>query len=135
MRFRFKPILFTLLFSIAHPCNAELLAPRSSDALLALAETTQETTTKETPAVMEADSLSGKKDNQIEATGNATFQKDGQSIRADSLLYSQDTKDIDAQGSVVLEQEGSTLSGPHLKINLDTGIGVMEQPRFFPEGK
>ena len=86
--------------------------------------------TLETPAFVEADHLTGKKENQIEATGNAILRKRGQSIRADRLLYFQDTQEIDAQGSVVLEQDGNTMSGPHLKLNLDTSIGTMEQPVF-----
>ena len=85
---------------------------------------------QETPAFMEADHLSGKKESQIEATGNAVLRKRGQSIRADRLLYFQDTQDLDAQGSVVLEQDGNTMSGPHLRLNLDTNIGAMEQPVF-----
>jgi LPS-assembly protein len=59
------------------------------------------------------------------------LRKGDQSIRMDRLRYFQDTRDIDAQGSVVVEQEGSTMSGPHLRLNLDTSIGTMEQPEFF----
>ncbi|MDZ4200656.1 MAG: LPS-assembly protein LptD [Gallionella sp.] len=89
-------------------------------------------TTQETPAFVEADRLEGKKDNQIEATGNAILRKRGQSIRGDRLLYFQGTQDLDAQGSVVIEQEdGSTMSGPHLRLNLDTNVGTMEQPVFY----
>ncbi|MDO8464952.1 MAG: LPS-assembly protein LptD [Gallionella sp.] len=84
-----------------------------------------------TPSFVEADKLEGKKENQLEATGNAILRKRGQSIRADRLLYFQDTQDVDAQGSVVLEQAGSTISGPHLKLNLDTSIGTMEKPIFY----
>ncbi|MDD5299380.1 MAG: LPS-assembly protein LptD [Gallionella sp.] len=87
--------------------------------------------TQETPSFVEADHLEGKKENQIEATGNAILRKHGQSLRADRLLYFQDTQDVDAQDSVVLEQGGSTMSGPHLKLNLDTSIGTMEQPVFY----
>jgi LPS-assembly protein len=84
-----------------------------------------------TPSFVEADKLEGKKENQLEATGNAILRKRGQSIRADRLLYFQDTQDVDAQGSVVLEQGGNTISGPHLKLNLDTSIGTMEKPIFY----
>jgi LPS-assembly protein len=84
-----------------------------------------------TPSFVEADHLEGKKENQIEATGNAVLRKRGQSLRADRLLYFQDTQDVDAQGSVVLNQAGSTISGPHLKLNLDTSAGIMEQPVFY----
>jgi LPS-assembly protein len=86
---------------------------------------------QETPTFVEADRLTGKKESQLEATGNAVLRKKGQSIRADRLLYFQDTQDIDAQGSVVLEQDGNTMSGPHLRLNLDTNIGSMEQPVFY----
>ena len=128
MRFRCKPIIFALLCSFVHHAgaNEDLLALRMDNTYLASAGQTQEA-----PAVVEADRLSGKKDNQIEAAGNATLHKGGQSIRADRLSYSQDSQDIDAQGSVVLEQNGSTMSGSHLKLNLDTSIGIMEQPQFY----
>ena len=129
MRFRFKPIFFTVFFTFAQPAAASeaLPAQRSDQAVIALAEPAQETA-----AVVEADSLSGKKNNQIEAAGNATLRKDGQSIRADRITYSQETQDIDAHGAVVLEErDGSTMSGSHLKLNMDTSIGVMEQPKFY----
>lgn len=127
MRFRLKPIAFTLLCTFAHHASAsvDLLALRMDKTFNAMAAA------QETPSFVEADHLVGKKENQIEATGNAILRKRGQSLRADRLLYFQDTQDLDAQGSVVLEQEGSTMSGPHLKLNLDTNIGVMEQPVFY----
>jgi len=112
------------------------------------------------PAVVEADRLEGKKGKQLEATGNALLRKGEQTIRADKLLYFQDTqdihaqgavqmrkgdqsiradrlryiegtRDIDAQGSVELEEAGSKMAGPYLRLNMDTNIGVMDQPTFF----
>ncbi|OGS92591.1 MAG: organic solvent tolerance protein [Gallionellales bacterium GWA2_59_43] len=128
MRFRLKPVVFSLLCACAHnaAANADLLALRMDKTFMAMAEAGQET-----PAFVEADRLEGKKDNQIEATGNAVLRKQGQSIRADRLLYFQDTRDLDAQGSVVVEQDGNTMSGPHLRLNLDTNVGVMEKPEFY----
>ncbi|MGA7750888.1 MAG: LPS-assembly protein LptD [Gallionella sp.] len=82
------------------------------------------------PAVIDADSLVGQKDNQIEATGNAMLRQGGQSVSADRLLYQQNTHEVDAQGSVVLKQNGSSMSGPHLLFNMDNGTGTMEQPQF-----
>jgi LPS-assembly protein len=128
MRFRFKFITFFLFCTFAHLVDANAEPPLAPD----MDEPVEAADPMEaTPAVVEADRLSGKKDNQIEAAGNAILRKDDQSIRADSLSYSQDTQNVDAQGSVVLEQAGSTMSGPHLKLNLDTGIGIMEQPKFY----
>ncbi|MDP2761478.1 MAG: LPS-assembly protein LptD [Sideroxyarcus sp.] len=126
MRFRLKSIAFIFLCSFAHHASAEpeLPALHTGEALMTVAEA-------EAPAFVEADHLAGKKENQIEATGNAILRKSGQSIRAERLLYSQETQDLDAQGSVVLEQDGNTMSGPHLQLNLDTSIGTMEQMEFY----
>jgi LPS-assembly protein len=128
MRFRLKPVAFSLLCAFAHNAGAEvdMLALELDRTFMAKPEPVQET-----PAFVEADRLVGKKENQIEATGNAILRKRGQSIKADRLLYFQDTQDLDAQGSVVLEQDGNTMSGPHLVLNLDTNIGQMERPVFY----
>ena len=129
MRSRFKFILFSVLLTFAQldAAGEELSAPAMEPSVVALAESAQETA-----AVVEADRLSGKKNNQIEAAGNAILRKDGQSIRADRMTYSQETQDLDAQGSVVLqERDGSSMSGPHLKLNLDASSGIMEQPKFY----
>lgn len=128
MRFRLKPVAFSLLCTFAHNAGAEvdLLALELDRTFMAMPDPEQET-----PAFVEADRLVGKKENQIEATGNAILRKRGQSIKADRLLYFQDTQDLDALGSVVVEQDGNTMSGPHLILNLDTNIGKMEQPVFY----
>jgi len=128
MRFCLKPVAFSLLCTFAPHASAEVEWPalRMDKTFKAMPPPLQET-----PAFVEADHLTGKKENQIEATGNAVLRKSGQSISADRLLYFQDTQDLDAQGSVVLEQDGNTMSGPHLQLNLDTSIGTMEQPVFY----
>src|SRR3989338_9603791 len=128
MRFHLKSVALSLLCTFAHHAgaNAEPLVLRTDKTFMAMAGATQET-----PTFIDADRLTGKEEIWFEATGNAVLHKRGQSIRADRLLYFQDTQELDAQGSVVLEQEGSTMSGPHLRLNLDTSIGTMEQPVFF----
>jgi len=157
MRFFHHLIVMYLIFTFAHlpVANAELLGPGEDKTLPSKGDTKPEE-----PAVVEADHLEGKKGKQLEASGNALLRKGDQTIRADRLLYFQDTQDIhaqgsvlllkgdqsirtdrlwyfqdtreiDAQGSVVLEQNGSKVSGPHLKFNLDTSVGTMEKPVFF----
>ncbi len=83
------------------------------------------------PAVIEADSLTGQANQQVQATGDATISQDGKSIRADTLLFDQTTHEVDAQGSVVLKQDGNSMSGPHLQFNMGTSSGTMEQPQFY----
>jgi LPS-assembly protein len=128
MRFRLKSLAIFLLCFIAQLCYAGEDSPELR------ADQNPPTTTvakPEAPAVIEADSLVGQKENQIEATGDATISQGGQSIRADRLLYQQNSHELDAQGSVVLEQNGNTMSGPHLQFNLDSSVGKMEQPQFY----
>ncbi|MFA6921464.1 MAG: LPS assembly protein LptD, partial [Gallionella sp.] len=120
MRFRLKPVVFTLLCIFAHSAVAE--EPRAQDKP---AEELVE------PVLLEADNLTGDKKNQVEATGNAILSKSDQSIRADRIFYDQETKDAEGFGSVVLNQAGSTASGPYIKLNMDTHAGLMEQPEFY----
>lgn len=120
MRFRLKPVLFTLLCVFA--CNAMAEELRAQD---------KSAVSPEEPVFVEADNLTGDKKNQVEATGDAILIKEDQTVRADRLLYDQETGDLDGAGSVVVEQKGSTMSGPHLKLNMDTHAGFMEQPVFF----
>lgn len=126
MRFRHQPVIICLFFTFAYPAgaNADLLALQMEPAL-SVANTL--------PTYVDADSLTGNTRNQIEATGNVKLRNGDQSISADRLTYSQETQDLEAQGSVLLEQKGSSMRGPLLKLNLETGTGRMEQPSFYIE--
>jgi len=128
MRFPLKPITLSLLCVFANNAgaSADLLALRMDKTFMAMAEPIEAT-----PSFVEADNLEGKQEDRIEANGNAILRKRGQSIRADHLLYFQNSEDLDATGSVVLEQGGNTMSGPHLMLNLETSIGTMEQPTYY----
>jgi LPS-assembly protein len=83
------------------------------------------------PVLIEADRIDGGKENQIEATGNVLLRKLDQSIRADHLLYNQESQRFEASGSVVLEQNGTTVSGSQLSLDLDAETGEMQQPSFY----
>jgi LPS-assembly protein len=128
MRFCLKSLaILLLLFLAQYSCAAEDLAELRTE------HKPRATTGANSadPAVIEAGSLVGQKDNQIEAAGDAKISQGGQSIRADHLLYQQSSHEVDAQGSVVLDQDGNTMSGPHLIFNMDSSVGKMEQPQFY----
>lgn len=123
MRFRVPSLFVLMLCCGVHAADAAVIAPAAS------------AVQGDTEAVIEADSLSGQRDRQIEATGDATLRKDGKLIRADRLLYTPTDREVDAQGGVVLEQQqGDKVSGPHLHLNMETGRGEMEQPQFRFQG-
>ena len=90
MRFRLKPVVFTLLCVFVHPAVAEEARAHS----VAMQPVQDE------PVLLESDKLTGDKKNQVEATGNAILTKSDQKVRADRLLYNQETS----------EAEGSALS-------------------------
>lgn len=131
MRFRLKSLFVFLLCHFAHYSYAGEYVPelRADNIPITTAKDN-----KNEPAIIEADSLTGQKEDQIEAIGNVTIHQSGQSIRADHLLYQQRSQELDAQGSVVLKRDGNTMSGPHLQLNLGNSAGTMEQPQFYLEG-
>ena len=128
MRFRFKYPFIILVFCVAQHCYAGEDMPASGVGTPLPVLTNGD---QEGPAVIEANKLVGKANDQIKATGNATISQDGKSIRADTLLFNQHTHEIDAQGGVILKQDGNTMNGPHLMFNMDKSSGAMEQPQYY----
>lgn len=116
MRFRVFSLVFTLLFCAQPDSYAATAAP--------------EPVSNGDEAVLEADSLVGQRNRQLEAKGDATLRQDGKSIRADRILYSPSDREVEAQGDVVLEQQNDMISGPHLQLNLGTGRGKVDRPQF-----
>jgi LPS-assembly protein len=128
MRFRLKPVAFSMLCAFApsvYGANEPLIL--KLDRTFNVMPETEEAT----PVFVNARHIEGKKNNQIEASGNAELRKHGQTIFADRLLYMQNTREVVADGSVRVVQGGDVMSGPHLELNLDSNIGDMAQPRFL----
>ena len=88
-------------------------------------------TSEGTVAFISARQLETRKGEQLEARGDVQLRQSGQVISADRLLYGQQSKDVLAEGDVTLEQKGASVSGPTLKMNLDSNIGDMAQPEFL----
>ena len=127
MHFRFPPVALFLLGALPVFGHAE-------DAVLPLK---LDRTFKMLPAASEgaaafinAQHVEAKKGDQLEASGKVELRQDGQVINADHLIYGQESKDVLAEGAVRIEQPGSVVTGPELKINLDSDIGEMSQPQF-----
>ncbi len=125
MRFRLKPVVLTLLCTFANFALADDARTPESDPPAARQQASDE------PVFVEADNLKGTKKNQVEATGNAIMLKSDQTIRADKLLYNQEDGNVEGFGSVVVEQNGNTMKGPYIKLNMDTHAGFMDLPTFF----
>lgn len=127
MRSRFFLVLFSALCAFSPPSHAQdAPQPKKSNALLKKPDSNQ----KESSTVITADSVEAKQGQALEATGNAELRKDDQLIRADHLLFLQESNELFADGSVRVEQKGAAMTGPSLKLDLDDNTGEMTQPSF-----
>jgi LPS-assembly protein len=133
MRFRFFPLYFSLLYTFSLASQAQDVPqpePITPPARKSAANN------EEGPTVITADRVEAKQGQTIEATGNAELRKDDQSIRADHLIYLQESSELLADGDVRVEQKSGVMTGPSLKLNLDKNIGEMSQPAFaFTDSK
>ncbi len=116
MRSCLIPVALTLLCIFTPAAHAEdAVLPSNSDAA---------------SIFISAQRLEGTQDNQIEASGEVELRHGEQAIFADHLLYLRDSQELLADGAVRVEMEGVVMTGPQLKLNLDTNIGDMAQPQF-----
>jgi LPS-assembly protein len=82
------------------------------------------------PLFVDADSIQGHQEQEIEAEGNVRLRKRGKAVYADWLRYDQPAAEIHARGNVRIEQSGDTIDGTELNFNLDTERGAMAQPKY-----
>ena len=82
------------------------------------------------PVFIDADELRGHQERDFEARGAARFRTREKAVYADWLLYQSTTEEVEAAGSVRLEQAGDVFTGTRLKLNLNTNNGYLQQPTF-----
>ena len=123
MRFRFYSVF---LLSIGlFPLHSYAAEP-----LLSVSAVSAATSAADETVYIEAQQIVGKKDEQMEAHGNVELQQGSQRVLADHLFYAPSTGDLSADGSVRVEQPSGTVSGPDLKMNMDSSVGEMNKPVF-----
>lgn len=83
------------------------------------------------PVYMEADTLTGDSESDLRLEGNAQIRRTDTVLKGDSIQYRQVEGDVEAIGGVRLVRDGNVVSGPRLKLNLNTGTGVFENAKFF----
>lgn len=83
------------------------------------------------PVFLEADTVRGHTEKEIEAEGNVKLRRGGQSVFADWMRYDQPAEEIRAAGNVRLEQGGDTVEGERFQYHLATDRGYMDKPRYI----
>ncbi len=128
MRFRPGLTFISLVFSLAHfVCAAEDLPATPVETV----ESEAAEAVVKGATIIEADTLSGQKDDRIEASGDVKLSQDGKSIQADRLQYQPDTQELTAEGDVKLQEEGNVMSGSSMKFNLDSNAGTINQSVYY----
>lgn len=82
------------------------------------------------PLFIVADELSGRSDESTDAIGSVELRKTGTLLFADKLTYWPLEDEVDASGHVRLEQEGTEIDTPHLRMKLSEQIGFAEQAEY-----
>src|SRR3989339_1738133 len=131
MRFRFFLAFISVLSVLSHSAQAQD-APKTVQQKPALKK--KQPANEESPTVITADKVEAREGQMLEATGDAELRKDDQFIRADHLLFLQESNELFADGDVRLEKNDAAMTGPSLKANLDNDTAEMSQPEFFLTG-
>ena len=67
----------------------------------------------------------------LTAKGDAVITQGTLSIKADTITIKSVTKETEAQGNVLLTQNGDTIECESFTVNLDTQVGVVHQAKIF----
>lgn len=98
---------------------------KSTADLIPVAKTDQDGT-----IFISADQMDESKSQQINAQGNVELRRNKGVLTADEVHYQAETDTVQAAGNVSLKQQGLTVTGPALELQMSSQIGNMTQPVF-----
>ncbi|MQY51487.1 LPS assembly protein LptD [Rhodocyclus tenuis] len=82
------------------------------------------------PVFITGERLYGQTDTEAIAEGDAELRKIGTVINADTLTYWPVEDELDAVGSVRLEQGSDVVTGPHLRLRLQDQVGYFDKAAY-----
>jgi len=92
--------------------------------------------TAEGPVTMEADKLTyDQKGDSISLEGSVRILYQNTSVQADKVIYYNKTRDVVAEGGVILTEGEDILRCDRLEMNIDTKKGIVYQGRLFLKQK
>jgi len=84
------------------------------------------------PVDITANSLEhNRENNTFIAKGDVDLKEGTRSLRADYVLYNDNTKDVTAEGNVIFWEEEDRVECDRLQINLDTKKGTLKNAKIF----
>ena len=85
---------------------------------------------KTAPITVQAEKIEGRAATEIKLEGNVEFTKDQTRVTADNVTYRQIDEEIEATSQVRIQRFGDFYTGDELKLNLETGKGLMLNPTY-----
>lgn len=82
------------------------------------------------PTYGRGDQMTGRPDREVTMEGNAEVRRAGTAIRADRLTYYQADDEVVAVGNVRITKDGSTFTGPQMRLRIDANTGSFDNPQF-----
>ncbi|TAK92469.1 MAG: LPS-assembly protein LptD [Burkholderiaceae bacterium] len=90
----------------------------------------QHSDTQQPPIFASADRMEGATERSTHMFGHVVMRQGQQSLKADDVLYQQESNEALAKGDVRLYRNGDRYEGPELKLQIDTGAGYFLAPRY-----
>src|SRR5690606_11665989 len=84
----------------------------------------------EQPAFLIGDRIRRGDDDRIILEGAAQVRRIDGVVKGDRIEYDRNTGDLDVRGNGLMMREGGIVTGPHLRYNVDSSQGRVEQPTF-----
>jgi LPS-assembly protein len=82
-------------------------------------------------AYLEADKMDGDPDSDLSLIGNAQVRRIDTVIKGDRIDYHKASAEVEVVGGVRLMRDGTLVTGPHLRYNVDKDSGEIDDPRFY----
>ncbi len=93
-------------------------------------ETPPKNETAPRPAFLSAQRMSGEVNREFNAEGEAELRKIGTVVNADRLTYWPLDDEMEAEGSVRLQQGEDVVTGPKMRLRIEDQVGYFEQPSY-----
>jgi len=82
------------------------------------------------PIFASGESVRGTPEGDTIIEGGAQIRRGGLRVNSDEICYNAESEQLEASGDVRISRQGSVFSGPRLKLNLASDIGIFEQPTY-----
>ncbi|MES2103473.1 MAG: LPS-assembly protein LptD [Pseudomonadota bacterium] len=85
---------------------------------------------KDAPTVIQSDSMNGRPERIVNFDNNVEIVKGGMTMNADHATYRNLEDEVEASGHLRLQRYGDCYSGDSTRMQMDTGIGYIENPIY-----